>query len=208
MRSALAGMAVSLLVAGLFGLGGYAQRWGEVRDGAHGATAVAGAVRQEMRLLGALVSVSASAVERGQLLGARADWSERPSAAHDVFTRTQPLPASPTTMPAPSVIEVRDQREHPATRYEVYAAAVAAFPSEHVELVQVIAWCESRGDASKVGAAGEAGVMQIHPVHRELVRRLGYSWAQMFELGPNMAVAAYIAARDGFGPWACRWASW
>ena len=63
--------------------------------------------------------------------------------------------------------------------------------------------CESSWDATKTGAAGERGLMQLHPVQRERIERLGYTWDQMYEPKPNIMVALDLYLAEGSRPWAC-----
>ncbi len=39
--------------------------------------------------------------------------------------------------------------------------------------------------------------------HEGRAARLGYSWDQMWEAGPNIQVAADLWAEAGWGPWSC-----
>lgn len=74
-----------------------------------------------------------------------------------------------------------------------------------------VAHCESSLQPDAVGPAGERGIMQIHPVHIPgLIAELGYTWNDMFQVGPNLEVARAIyddAARwhwyGPWGPWTC-----
>lgn len=61
-------------------------------------------------------------------------------------------------------------------------------------------------DPLATGSAGERGVMQIHPAHARaggIIARLGYTWDQMYEVGPNLAVALAIYLAGGWGAWSC-----
>ena len=64
--------------------------------------------------------------------------------------------------------------------------------------------CESGGDPLAVGALGERGVLQLHPIHRQLVERMGYAWGDMFQLGPNILVAEAIWKESEWQPWSCK----
>ena len=63
------------------------------------------------------------------------------------------------------------------------------------------AWCESGYRRLAEGEAGERGIMQIAYVHIDLIQRLGFTWAQMYEVGPNLAVAYDLWAEQGETPW-------
>ena len=183
MRPLAALLLLAPLVAGLFALGGQVGRWTDERMYAGAGAATLRDMREGQGRPGT------------SLLG-----DARPqdaSAPHD-------LPSLPDRL----IIDVRDQREHPATRYEVWAAIRDAFPPEEYVRAMLVAWCESRGDPLRVGRYGERGVMQIHPVHRPFAEALGYTWDSMLELGQNIAVAAALARRDGFGIWSCSSATW
>lgn len=83
------------------------------------------------------------------------------------------------------------------------AAAAAGLPA--TQYLLSIAMCESGLNAGATGRAGERGIMQIHPTHAHsgLISRLGYTWDQMYEPGPNLAVAAVLYRAGGFAPWSC-----
>ena len=63
-----------------------------------------------------------------------------------------------------------------------------------------VARCESSFDPSRTGKAGERGVMQVHPIHRGLIESMGFTWDDMYEVGPNLDVA-FALSRNGWGPW-------
>ena len=43
--------------------------------------------------------------------------------------------------------------------------------------------------------------MQIARVHLDRIHRLGFTWAQMYEVGPNLAVAYDLWLEQGETPW-------
>ena len=64
--------------------------------------------------------------------------------------------------------------------------------------------CESRWRADAVNpASGAAGLLQIHPIHRARVERMGYSWADMLHPAANVRVGLAIWREQGFAPWVC-----
>lgn len=69
-----------------------------------------------------------------------------------------------------------------------------------------VARCESVGlNPHATGDAGERGLFQIHPAyHQERIRRLGFTWDQMYDVAPNVAVAVDLYADSGWGPWSCK----
>ena len=68
-----------------------------------------------------------------------------------------------------------------------------------------IARCESTWNPRAVGAAGERGLMQIHPVHRPWLEALGYPWPSMWHAGTNLRAALLLyERRGGWDDWSCR----
>jgi hypothetical protein len=85
------------------------------------------------------------------------------------------------------------------------------WPGDDDKAVRV-AGCESTGDRSgptydldpgATGSAGERGTLQLHPVHRERVASLGYSWDDMYDAGKNTIVAWDLFTESGWEPWTC-----
>ncbi len=78
------------------------------------------------------------------------------------------------------------------------------FPETPDKAVRV-ARCESTLDPTAVSPDGANwGLMQVNVVHKALAARMGYSWAQMLQAGPNLAVARAVYDRaGGWGPWSC-----
>ena len=64
--------------------------------------------------------------------------------------------------------------------------------------------CESGGKDSQVGAAGERGRLQIHPIHISRIITMGYSWDDMFRTEPNLLVAQALWQEQGWSPWSCQ----
>lgn len=79
------------------------------------------------------------------------------------------------------------------------------FPETPEKAVR-IARCESRFDPTAVSPDGANwGVMQVNVVHKGLAAAMGYSWGQMLQVLPNLAVARAVYDRaGGWGPWSCR----
>ena len=83
--------------------------------------------------------------------------------------------------------------------------SAAGFPPETQDAALAVAWCESRFNEGAVGAAGELGQFQIHPVHFPYLRET---------FGPAVDIAspevnAWYAYRlsDGgtnWSHWSCR----
>lgn len=68
-----------------------------------------------------------------------------------------------------------------------------------------VARCESGLDPAAVSPGGANwGLMQVNVVHKGLAATMGYSWNQMLQAAPNLAVARAIYDRaGGWGPWSC-----
>ena len=66
-----------------------------------------------------------------------------------------------------------------------------------------VVYCESRFNTGTVGAAGERGLFQIHPVHIPYLADRGMSWDAMFDPASNIAYAYDLYSRSGWGPWTC-----
>ena len=66
--------------------------------------------------------------------------------------------------------------------------------------------CENRSlDPTAVSATADAGIWQLNPVHEKRATRLGFTWGQMLEPGPNTIVARSIWEDSrSFAPWSCR----
>ena len=80
------------------------------------------------------------------------------------------------------------------------AAAIRAYDWPYRWAIRT-AWCESRYRPRAEGKAGERGLMMIHPIHIDRIQRLGFTWAQMYEVGPNLAVAYSLWAERGTRDW-------
>jgi len=46
--------------------------------------------------------------------------------------------------------------------------------------------------------------MQLNVIHKARAARLGYSWEEMLEAGPNLCVAYDLWLDQGWGPWSCK----
>lgn len=63
--------------------------------------------------------------------------------------------------------------------------------------------CESSFNPGTVGAAGERGLFQIHPVHIPYLQDRGMTWDSMFDPASNISYAYDLYSRSGWGPWTC-----
>lgn len=97
---------------------------------------------------------------------------------------------------------------------DIIRSAFARFGPEVAEEAVRVAGCESTGDASgqRLNPAAmngaHYGLFQVsRTYHDARVRRLGFTWEQMTEAGPNAVVAADLYGEQRWGPWECRWAA-
>lgn len=100
-----------------------------------------------------------------------------------------------------------------ASPAQVQREILAAFGSTRGPRAVRIGRCESRTprrelDPKAVGAAGERGVFQIHPIHFGQPARRGLTWRidadRLFDVAYNVRVA-FEMSRGGrdWGPWSC-----
>jgi hypothetical protein len=113
-------------------------------------------------------------------------------------TTSTSMPRSHTTAPI-----ARSSEGVPA----VIRAGFARFGAAVAEQAVRVSSCETGGTFNPAAVNGaHAGLFQIsRTYHADRVRRLGFTWDQMFTVEPNVAVAADIYAESGWGPWTCRW---
>lgn len=77
-------------------------------------------------------------------------------------------------------------------------------PVEMAAEAPAVIWCESRGNPRAVNrVSGAAGIFQLHPVHAQRARAMGYRWEQMLDPQPNADVASAIWREQGWAPWSC-----
>lgn len=106
------------------------------------------------------------------------------------------LPPPPVVAPEPAVPVVVE----PATDLE--SLICATFTADCGKALSVV-YCESRFNPGTVGAAGERGLFQIHPVHIPYLAERGMTWDSMFDPASNIAYAYDLYNRSGWGPWTC-----
>ena len=134
----------------------------------------------------------------------RADAPSRPYAGAGVALRlAEVVLDAPEPAPRALSLVVGPAERVRTLTYEEWRAIVEAFPPEEEWMAARIMLCESGGDPSKVGADGERGLMQIHPIWIPFLNHLGYTWQQMFDPLANMEVASGIVSRYGWAPWSC-----
>ena len=87
----------------------------------------------------------------------------------------------------------------------VWDGTIPYWPPERWGEVRAVAQCESEGSPAAVSPDGRNwGYMQLNVIHEARAARLGYSWEQMTEPGPNLHVAYSIWEESGWIPWACK----
>lgn len=65
-----------------------------------------------------------------------------------------------------------------------------------------VIWCESKFNPAAVGAAGERGALQIHPIHEAGMRRQGLDWRNSEVDRTRYAIQMW--ERSGWQPaWSC-----
>jgi hypothetical protein len=119
------------------------------------------------------------------------------------------VPPSTTTTHVRVIQPTTTIRSAPTERTPITDAirrGFARFGPEVAEEAVRVAGCET-GDTYYPGARNgqHLGLFQIsRTYHEDRVRRLGFTWEQMAEVDPNIAVAVDIYAESGWGPWTCR----
>lgn len=106
---------------------------------------------------------------------------------------TSPTTTTTTTTTVPAVV-VDDP----------VAIVREVWPDDTEDQALKVFTCESHLNPDALGKLGERGIAQIHPVHRDMVRRMGFSWDQMFDARDNVTVALDIFEASGWKPWSCR----
>lgn len=74
-----------------------------------------------------------------------------------------------------------------------------AVPTDFAQVLYRLIQCESRWDRWRIGAEGELGLVQIHPVHFRRMRKLGLEPNE--ELHRLIYAGWVIYPRQGLGPW-------
>ena len=117
------------------------------------------------------------------------------------------LPEPVASMVAFALLMLAMQPTDPPADGTCYVMALdrpcMVMPTPMAEQAHDVVWCESKYDPTRVGALGEIGPFQLHPVHRERAERMGYAWAEVADPMVNTEVAISIYQEQGFGPWTC-----
>ena len=66
-----------------------------------------------------------------------------------------------------------------------------------------IVMCETGGAQYAVGALGERGPWQIHPLHSWRFERRGWAFDDAFDWEHSTAIAYELYSEQGFAPWTC-----
>lgn len=129
-----------------------------------------------------------------------------PEVSHEAVTPPLPAPVVRDALPTPGTMTApAPSGEAPGN---LLALIAVTFPEDAARAV-AIAHCESGGFdpavvyGPRTGSAGERGVLQIHPVHRDRIRRMGLTWDAMFEPAANLRVARALYDESGWQPWTC-----
>ena len=92
------------------------------------------------------------------------------------------------------------------TNEELVGEAIEEFfPESEWATALCVAQHESGFNRWAVGVADERGIMQLWPGHIERIQRLGYSLQNMYEIRPNVEVAADLWRDQGWAPWMAWW---
>lgn len=141
-----------------------------------------------------------------------------PAAPATSIPPTTTVPTPPTTARARTAPTVRTTSIGPPVvageLQDEIRAGFARFGPEIAEQAVHVAGCESTGDETgehldPAAINGDhSGLFQLaRRYHEDRARRLGFTWDQMLQPGPNIAVAADLFAEHQWGPWTCRWAA-
>lgn len=124
-----------------------------------------------------------------------------------------PAPA-PTAMPPSGVHGGTSDRDHGSPGQEgsgsnpgggsIHERIATAWPGNDERILR-IARCESNLNPRAVNpSSGTTGVLQVHPIWRDLAASMGYSWSDMKRVEPNVRVGWAVRERQGYGAWVCR----
>lgn len=121
-------------------------------------------------------------------------------------TTSPPTTMPPTTVPPTTTVPVAPAPVAPSVEVvpsnDLERMICATFGDQCSKALSVV-YCESRFNTGTVGAAGERGLFQIHPVHIPYLADRGLSWDAMFDPASNIAYAYDLYSRSGWGPWTC-----
>lgn len=124
-------------------------------------------------------------------------------------------PTTTTAKPVPTTVPRRVVRSAPIQAASVSRPVVVGeiadlirsvfgrFGADIAEQAVRVAQCESHLNPRATNGS-HVGLFQISGrYHQGRVARLGFTWSQMYEAGPNTTVAADLFGEQGWRPWAC-----
>ena len=114
------------------------------------------------------------------------------TSAAPAISESPSLPTIPVLTPI-SILDLTPTRP-PENGFE-YALEQSRWEKDDWEIVRLIIQCESGGDRWAVGAAGEIGLLQIHPIH-------GFT-SDLFDPLSNLNAGFEVYEEQGFGAWTC-----
>lgn len=130
-----------------------------------------------------------------------------PKPSTTTTTHVRLVPSTTTTAVARSA---PSERESNSSQVQfTIRRAFARFGAEVAEEAVRVSGCETGGTWNPAARNGaHAGLFQLsRTYHEDRARRLGFTWEQMFQVEPNIAVAVDIYRESGWTPWTCRTAA-
>jgi hypothetical protein len=155
--------------------------WGEAGSGGDGGRLSGSEIRPLTPTPASTTVVSSALVSPLPTKESASEFNQRAEVAQLVEQRTP----NPQVAGSSPVLSAND----------LMSAIEAAFPPSEVETAYRVAMCESGGDPTEVGAAGEEGAFQVLAVFHGEVPADIYGQAEQ---------AAGIVAEQGWGPWSCQ----
>lgn len=142
----------------------------------------------------------------------------RPASPSTTSSTTTTLPPATTTTArartAPNVSAASASRPTPAAVTgdipNLIRQGFARFGQAVAEQAVRVSGCETGRtyDPAVVNSSGHTGLFQLSPrYHTARAQKLGFTWDQMRQAVPNIAVAADLYAEQGWRPWTCRYAA-
>lgn len=163
-----------------------------------------------------VISIALSAGDQDVVATASAIPEETTTTILETTTTTSTVVETTTTteayIPPPTTAYIPPPEPQPEVVQEPIAPVVASGSIEEMicntfgdqcQKALSVAWCESRYNPGTVGAAGERGIMQIHPVHIQYLGNYGLTWDDMFDPAANLTYAYALYSSQGWGPWTC-----
>ena len=116
--------------------------------------------------------------------------------------RTEPPTPTSSTIPvllptSVEVVTIPPETIPPEDEFEV-ALGQSRWEEADWEIIRLIVQCESGGDTMAVGALGEIGLLQIHPVNLSLVGDV-----DLFDPLSNLNAGFEVYEEQGWRAWSC-----